>query len=194
MRLDGIILLDHENIPFDKISLYQLIQIWLDTIAERATMSNVLTVSVRAYGGWYQGDVTTEARYRAAAMYADECPSLLMHRSRYCRLAFEFADELLDPRLQSPRDRRSPKVTNTVVSRTSSPFFTRRPNAPECNEPDCQLRAIRMWMRRRRACTKPGCPQAFDSQFQRFAQKQVDIHLASDCGHRAIVNSRIAPS
>lgn len=167
------LLLDHDNIALEDVDVRKLIHSWLDRIAERLPPSGVLTILARAYGGWFLGDHASDARFKAMDFYQNAFPSVMMHKGRFIRLSFEFADFLLgvpDP----------VRITHTVVSRASPQYVTVQSAAPACAEQDCELKAVRTWIRRRRACAKPGCPHGFESFFERREQKQVDVHIAVD--------------
>ncbi len=98
---------------------------------------------------------------------------------RYCRIQFEFADKLLVPPALT-KAAMPLAITHTVAVRASAETVVARSGVPLCPESDCQLRSVRKWIKRKRACTRDACPLEFKDQFERHQQKQVDVHLATD--------------
>lgn len=176
---NGLLLLDHDNIPFGKVSLRRILEIWLGALPDDAVPSGTISVLLRAYGGWYRQTHTSDARFKASEFYQDECPSLIKVAERYCRIHFEFADKLLSP---PTSEKRAPTlaITHTVAVRASAESVVPRVGVPACKESDCELSAVKKWIKRKRACTRSACPLEFKDQFERHQQKQVDVHLATD--------------
>lgn len=176
-----LLLLDHANIPFDRSGPTDLVRAWLDCLISdsRIPHCGLLSIAIRAYGGWFLGDSVSDERFRAAEMYQRECPLLFEHRGVYCRVRFEFADALLagghgDAALSNAR------ITHTVGTRTKPPRIWPVADPPPCTEPDCELPSLRRWLRRQRGCPRRGCERDFAACFRRREQKQVDVHLAID--------------
>lgn len=171
-----ILLLDHDNIDFDRISVRGLLELWID--ADPMLQQTAAVLRLRAYGGWFVESISSDARHRAAEFYMEAAPSLFKYQGRYYSVAFEFADSLVGASaLVGPS---SVRIANTVVRRASAPTVRVIPGAPGCPESDCQLRATRRWIRNNRACTRAACPKPFAACFERVEQKQVDVHLAVD--------------
>jgi hypothetical protein len=168
-----VLLLDHDNFPFEAIDLKAVLQRWVGALLPQLQNPRVLTVDARAYGGWWMGETASDGRYRAAEFYQAFFPSVMQFDDTFLRLRFTFADYLIS-------DPSGVRITNTVVSRASPQYVRRCDSAAPCMEPGCQLAAVKNWVRKRRACTKTGCPNPFESYFERREQKQVDIHLATD--------------
>lgn len=173
-----ILLLDHENLPFPKISIKEILCHWLDSLTSHIRSVGIVSIRIRAYGGWYDGTNVSDARYRASEFYQDCCPIGFRHHMAYCKVRFEFADSLVLPFNMGSSD--TVPVTHTVATRNSPYMMGLRQDRQICNESDCQLQSIKKWLRAQRGCPRPGCPQAFVNQFIRREQKQVDIHIALD--------------
>jgi hypothetical protein len=173
----GALLLDHDNLPSERLQLASIINAWLDSVSRTLELPNQLTLLVRAYGGWYRGNQSSDARFKATDFYLKHCPSLLMHGSRYCRIAFEFADRVFSV---EPTNFATSSITHTVATRRSSQRFSKRKDVADCQAPDCEIGSMRKWLNRNRACTRIACPFAFGDHFERHEQKQVDVHLAAD--------------
>jgi hypothetical protein len=173
---DGLLLVDHANVPFESVSLRRILETWLDGLADSLISMAIMSVLVRAYGGWYRQSSSSDARFIASEYYQDHCPSLVRIGDRYCRVRFEFADTLL---ITTPTEVPL-AIRHTVAVRGSPEGVVARQGASKCPEADCQLRTVKKWMRRKRACTKEACPLEFKDQFERHQQKQVDVHLATD--------------
>jgi hypothetical protein len=175
-----ILLLDHDNIPYEQVSLDQIIRSWLDSFCNRLPDSGIISMKVRAYGGWYEEDYSSAARYHASEFYQNMCPSSFFYGKYICRLSFEFADYLALPFGNDERADSAIRITHTVARRASAPNIKMLSQVTPCLEEGCQLRTVRTWVRRKRACTKQGCPHSFSNYFQRLEQKQVDVHMAVD--------------
>ncbi|MBT6614875.1 MAG: hypothetical protein HOB38_22470, partial [Deltaproteobacteria bacterium] len=171
-----VLLLDHDNIPFHKISLKMILREWFSIVNDDPIDATISSVKVRAYGGWFNEESVTESRFRAAEFYQASCPATYRHGGHYFRLSFEFADSLISTTKETP----SCRITHTVATRSSAQYLKIRSGMAACTESDCQLRVIKKWIKRRRACPKPNCPNSFSDYFERTEQKQVDIHLAID--------------
>jgi hypothetical protein len=178
-QYDGLILLDHDNIPFESVSLRQILETWFGRIPQGLLPAGTVSIKVRSYGGWYRQSQTSEGRFKASEFYQDECPSMMKARNRYWRLHFEFADKLLMPAGAEPIQV-PPSITHTVAVRASAENVVARIGAAPCPETDCQLRSVKKWIKLRRACTRTACPYEFKDQFERLQQRQVDTHLATD--------------
>jgi hypothetical protein len=177
------LLVDHDNVPFSRITIRHIIESWIDDLSGILSPRQNIVAVVRAYGGWYDGVTASESRYRAAEFYQTDCPAAFLYAGRICRITFEFADRLLPCKTDSADHR--VRITHTVASRSAAQMFGRRMDALACEEVDCELQAVRRWLTKRRACTRAACPQAFADQFHRKEQKQVDVHLAVDVITRA---------
>jgi len=168
------LLLDHDNIDFSRISVRQLLNSWINADPILQVPGPPLQLRLRAYGGWFAENVSSDSRHRAAEMYTDNSPSLFKHGDNYYSVSFEFADEL------GAFGAKSVRITNTVVRRGSNrPVSTIR-NPPACDEFDCDIKATKRWLRHNRACSRAACPTPFSDHFERVEQKQVDVHLAVD--------------
>ena len=178
MRPDLFFLIDHNNVRFDTYDLKGLVVSWLDAINAEVLqhLPSILTISVRAYGGWYQEDQTTESRFQAAEFYQERCPSALIHRNKTYRLVFSFAESLVQTQYELFE---SIRITHTVVPRNLSEKLLLR-QQKKCFESQCELKRIRKWLKGNKACPKEECPHAFSDVFFRLEQKQVDVHLATD--------------
>ena len=171
-----ILLIDHYNLPIPTITPKSILEAWIKRIIDTYPM-NIFQIKVRAYGGWFIGSTVSEGRFKANKFYQDNCPSLFKIDNSYCRVAFEFADTMI-PLPQSPAT--IPRIENTLVARQSTLQIKSHPDAPPCTEPDCELRTVRRWLRKRQACFRKACPHPFSDYFIREEQKQVDVHLAID--------------
>lgn len=167
------LLLDHDNIPYQRVSLRTILEEWL--LGVPSLPDGVVDVTVRAYGGWFCDTTTTEARFVAAKFYQENCPTLLRLQDRYFRMRFEFADQLL-----APKHGAALQITHTVIMRTQRQQLRIKANAPACSEANCELRRLKSWLRKRRACTLSTCPHDHAAYFERKEQKQVDVHLSVD--------------
>ena len=172
-------LLDHENIPFQAVTVADIVEQWLDSRSAPSSTSELVHVLIRAYGGWFEEQRSTRARFLAADFYQTSCPSVFRHGRSLCKLSFEFAD-FLAPIGGAEHNRPPIRITHSLVTRSSPQVLNLRTPQIQCNEDGCQLRVVRQWLRRRRACSKPHCPHAFSDVFMRREQKQVDVHLAVD--------------
>jgi len=171
----AVFLIDHENIPYDRVTVREIITCWLDATSD--IRNAVRYVDVRAYGGWFQESSASRARFLAADFY-QRCPTVLLHNGLLCHLTFSFADKLFKPSELFARDS-EPFISHTVAVR-STPLHVQRNSGAICAEEDCELPSVKKWIKKRRACLKPACPHAFDAFFIRYEQKQVDVHLATD--------------
>ena len=63
-----LLLIDHDNVPFDRVSFRDLLFVWIDTISGQLE-AGLNHVQVRAYGGWFNGNIATDSRFRAAEFY-----------------------------------------------------------------------------------------------------------------------------
>lgn len=181
VRTPLILLVDHANIPFYRASVPDLIRAWLASLLATARIpdSGLLSMSIRAYGGWYLGESVSDERFQAAEMYQRECPLLLEHAGLYCRIRFEFADSLLGAGA-APARPSTARITHTVGVRTKPPRIWPLSDPSPCTEEDCELPGLRRWLRRRRGCTRLACERDFADCFRRLEQRQVDVHLATD--------------
>lgn len=170
------LLLDHDNIDFERFPVRLILSQWIASVSDQVAGSRILTIRVRAYGGWFHGLTISESRYRAAQFYQTQMPSAFPVGSHLCRLSFEFADHLF----LGEGDAKRIKVTHTVVERSKPEYLTFRKPRHECGHPDCSIGQVRKWLRRARACFHPECPHPFADVFVRREQKQVDVHLALD--------------
>lgn len=172
------LLVDHDNVPFDRISPRQLITTWLESIDDLLAEQALVTVTLRAYGGWFLERNVTESRFAAAEFYQRSLPIVFFHYGRPCKVAFQFADTLISERGWS--DEGSVRITHTVAVRPCAQYMKVVPGVEPCDVEDCELTAIRKWARVRRACTYRECPNWFSDYFERKEQKQVDVHLSID--------------
>lgn len=169
------LLIDHDNIPWAGVTVERLVRLALDALMDKMP-AGLVDVTIRAYGGWFDGNLPTLSRERASAFYQEECPSLIEHGSMRARIAFEFADELLAGTADSTRVR----IRNTYQRRRSKQTAVPDKSAPICADPHCELKSIRRWLKKNSACSKSGCAYNFQDFYVRPEQKQVDIHLALD--------------
>jgi len=176
--LRALFLLDHDNIPHTRASIKKLIASWLNSLP--AAVSSPVYIDIRAYGGWYDKDSATPARFSAADLYQRDCPTVLMHEGVLCRLSFRFADKLITPSAESLVDEMEHRITHTVALRGAPLYIQRQAEQRECIVADCELSRVRKWINKRKACPKPACPHQFDEYFVRYEQKQVDVHLSVD--------------
>jgi hypothetical protein len=172
------LLIDHANIPYDKISLSGAIDRWIERLSKSIGLPHALNLRVKAYGGWFAGEAASSERYNAAAFYQQAVPTAINAHGHLCRIWFEFADTM---EALAPGDRNAPfAVRNTVVARMRMLSVGRKASAPKCQEATCKIREVQKWLHRDRACTSPTCPHSFSTFFERLEQKQVDVHLATD--------------
>lgn len=176
-----IILLDHDNIPFDRVDLLSILRAWLSQLRSSGDLASdgVQSLRVRAYGGWFSDANSSRARYEAADFYQTTCPSVFNHDGRFVRVSFEFADYLIEHHVERPTDLAPVRITHSVAERKSLPWM-RPVSTLECLEPECELSTVRRWLRKKRGCAKNDCRQSFSDCFYRLEQKQVDVHLALD--------------
>lgn len=172
------VLIDHGNCRHaDSQFVKNVISTWFNEIRSACTLPRIVTVDVRAYGGWFDGDMVTEERYDALSFYQTRCPSLLLVESTYCRFRFHFADDLILPLDTSGQGL---PIRGTVAERSRPLRLSRRPGSSTCADTDCELRSIQRWLRKSSACPKANCPHSFATMFRRLEQKQVDVHLSMD--------------
>lgn len=174
------LLVDHDNIRRNSLSIKTLLPTWFGGIQEALPETGVLAVDVRAYGGWYSEDQVTPARFEAAEFYQRDCPSLVRFREAYFTVRFEFADSLLYKGPPPCAAESAIRVTHSVVERASPQYVRLNDSRPTCLESDCRLNEVRHWIKHKRACLNPECPLSFEDCFVRREQKQVDVHLAVD--------------
>jgi hypothetical protein len=174
-----VLLLDHDNVEQSGVGLLTLIHTWIDSAGTHLQATGVMSLLVRAYGGWFQDTRTSPARIRASEFYQEATPSILRRNGRYYSLSFEFADHLaastIGAGLADPM-----RITHTVARRAAALQVKILNDKQQCTEPDCELKATKKWIRKKRACTRISCPVDFRSAFERTEQKQVDVHLALD--------------
>lgn len=168
-----VLLIDHDNVPFERIQLRSILEAWLSEIAKVVRPEGVHDLLVRSYGGWWQGTDQSASRAEAARAYAEQCPALLSLDGGYWRVRFEFADSLI---YSNPGFDR---LSHTFALRPASPL-TLAAGTAGCDAESCEAPRLRKWTFRRRGCTKPGCTRKFGDLWLRGEQKQVDIHLAVD--------------
>jgi hypothetical protein len=171
-----MLFVDHDNVPWQEVGVSQLICCWLSKML-RTGISGALDVRLRAYGGWFAGNIASDGRYAALGFYQESCPAVLKLGSAFVRITFEFADSLL-PAPYSAQG--AVPIRNTYVVRASGQVLKPRSGPQTCNEADCEIKRMRRWVGRRRACPKNGCPLSFSECYVREEQKQVDVHLAVD--------------
>lgn len=173
-----VLLVDHDNIPLSDMPLDRIVTRWVQSIGADHTLPAVISVHIRAYGGWFSEERATQARYRAVEYYQEFCPALFRLDKHFCRLSFQFADFLANPSsLLSSGDTR---ISHTMAERSSVPRCKPRKNADPCDQQDCELAGVRKWLKGKHACTRNACPRSFGEHFVRLEQKQVDVHLAVD--------------
>lgn len=182
MYIDGLemkmtLLLDHANVPFQRLTLRDLLESWFDSIGLPAALAMV-DVKLRAYGGWYEGNSASRSRFQAAKFYQSHCPTLFRYKRCLVKTTFEFADYVL-PCTDGVGEVEVP-IRHSVVSRGSASYVKLKPGALDCTEANCQLASVRRWARKRKACLNSACPKSFQDCFERTEQKQVDVHLALD--------------
>jgi len=182
-----VLLIDHENVPFGGVSLQEIVASWLDSIRAELPSSGILTINVRAYGGWFEEEIVSPSRYSANEFYVAQCPSTFKFEGYYCRLLFAFADNLA-ARDSSSGEIVSARITHTVAMRESPKGYRILSPTLTCSEASCELNAIRRWLRRGKACFKKGCPHDFSDFFRRVEQKQVDVHIATDLIYYSVLS------
>lgn len=175
-NVNALVLLDHDNVPHDAAVLRSVITSWVPSMPDAQP---VAFLNVRAYGGWYRDTAVSNSRFEAADYYQQNCPSLLRVGEVLCRLTFSFADRVLNLNHDS-QIADGPTITHTVATRSAPLHADRRAQAPTCAESDCEIRTTQRWIKKKRACPKPGCPHLYGDFFTRSEQKQVDVHLAVD--------------
>jgi hypothetical protein len=171
---EALLLLDHDNCPFTRIPLHGVIERWLATLPRTDTRA-VRELLVRAYGGWWHGDLSSNSRVSAMQLYTAQCPALIRQGTDYWRVRFEFADHLLWREGQV-----DPRIENTFVLRPAPQLFSPKAPASPCTETNCESQRVRLWLLKRRGCTRPACPRTFSEMWYRPEQKQVDVHLVVD--------------
>lgn len=167
-----VILIDHDNIELAS-SPRRIVAAALGAIP---AVADGVSVTLRAYGGWFDGSSPTDARFGALVLYQDLCPTLIQSERGLVKVAFEFADELALSRFQSQRI----EIRHTVALRRSADRLMAQGKKDLCGEVDCKLTSVRSWARKGKACFSSLCPHPFEAVFQRRQQKQVDVHLAVD--------------
>jgi uncharacterized LabA/DUF88 family protein len=173
------LLIDHDNVDLTSSSLSSLLIKWIAELDQYLAAGSVITVRVRAYGGWFSGVSASEARYKAAQFYQSQLPSAFRADGHLCRLAFEFADYLSQSTDGIPPHR----VSSTVVTRSKPMMMKQRQPRLSCQLPGCELDRVRKWLQKAKACSHPDCPHPFTDAFERLEQKQVDVHIALDLVH-----------
>jgi uncharacterized LabA/DUF88 family protein len=168
-----MILIDHENIDLARTNPKALATAALRAIPE---VADGVYVTLRAYGGWFEGASPTDSRFHALRSYQDLCPTLIQTDRGLVRIAFEFADELAMTRFTA----QTIDVRHTVTVRHTPDRIMACQRNRECSEVDCKIRAVHKWTRKKTACFSATCPPPFEAFFQRQQQKQVDVHLAVD--------------
>lgn len=170
-------LVDHDNIPWHIVSASRLVTQLARALVELESGVQI-DVHFRSYGGWDEDGAASPSRTAALALYQQDLPSILIENGAVVRVNLEFADGLLEPRgIVFPRIR----VARTYVTRSSAQTATRVNSAPaQCESPLCELRRVRKWIGRKRACTAKNCSLQFSEAWARREQKQVDTHIASD--------------
>lgn len=180
-----MLFIDHDNTIETDSAIRTLIEKWLLAIDDKLPSGATLSMHIRAYGGWFSGDSVTDARFIAAKYYQTNCPAIFSYNGRIYRILFEFADHLL-----ASEGRETPlcsiRITHTVVYRSAAQYIKIREGSEPCTEEGCQLKDIRRWIIRKRACPRSSCPRLFSEYFEHKQQKQVDVHLALDAVSCAI--------
>jgi uncharacterized LabA/DUF88 family protein len=169
----AVLLLDADNVPLEDVSLNTILVCWL----AGQSPDGVGDATVRVYGGWWNGNVMSDARHKAALWMAEACPALLNIAQTYWRVRFEFADALISPALSNQGEL---PIRSTFVLRPAPPLTATQRPGQGCDESDCEVKAVRKWIYRRRGCTRNKCPKKFGDVWLRAEQKQVDTHLAVD--------------
>ena len=172
----ALILIDHSNIPWDTISVTDILRQWTRPMASDSATRFVMFLVVRAYGGWFDGDLTSSDRFAAATFYQDTCPALFETGKMTASVRFEFADTL-SPWGVTVASRLA--ITHTVASRRAPGRYLLT-KAATCTNAKCQLKLLRKWSRSKRACQEPTCKMDFADCVVRPEQKQVDVHMALD--------------
>ena len=185
------LLIDHDNVPFQEVGLRHIFDAWLDSLDGLLRPASGVVLRVRAYGGWFAGVASTDARFSAGELYQETCPSVFLRQQRVIRVTFEFADYLAG---YSPQDSSDHviRITHTVAARGKSILASLRPRkSVSCVEAGCRLRETVHWLKSRQACASPHCPYKFSDFFTRLEQKQVDVHLGVDA---LLLASRLGPT
>lgn len=170
-------LIDHDNVATNLTQLNAFLKSWLRELFRDYPLPDVGDIMVRAYGGWWLEEMSSEARFSASQIYSAYCPALISTDGHYWRVNFEFADRLLLPSGTQPQ---VPNFHYTVVMRPAPLLKVAKVLGQTCGEVDCELQRCRRWLSKRRGCTRDACPQEFSQVWSRTEQKQVDIHLAID--------------
>ena len=163
-------LVDHDNVPFGRVALREILDGWLSAIDDLLLQPSIVTMRVRAYGGWFLEDSVTEGRFHAAEFYQRTCPAAFFHGQHLCRVSFEFADHLL-----STQGYERIPITYTVASRPFAQYLKLRTDGEACKEPDCRLQEVRRWVTTRRGCPRAQCPMDFADCFERREQKRQEV-------------------
>jgi hypothetical protein len=175
------LLIDHDNLIHWQLTLREVVESLAAAVVSQCPAIGSVAMRIRAYGGWFECDSVTALRYEAAEYYQRNCPSVFAHGSLICRTIFEFADYLAG---YSPLESdNAVRITSTFARRASPQPALLTGGAVTCEEPNCELKKMVRWLRRRKACTKQGCPHSFSEFFERHEQKQVDVHIALDAIH-----------
>ena len=128
---DFVLLIDHYNLPFPTVTPRTILEAWIKRVFITTT-PNMFQIQVRAYGGWFVGNTASDGRFKASEFYqANCCPSLFKIDETYCRVIFEFADNLIP---MSNSRVVYPGIENTLVARKSPEQMKFRPNVPVCTE------------------------------------------------------------
>jgi uncharacterized LabA/DUF88 family protein len=185
-----VMLIDHDNFHPSGVTPTQLVSTWATNVLPTLDVNTgIISVQLRAYGGWFRERSASNSRFSAIQFYNDSCPAILRIQNRYIRISFEFADSLA-----SSQDC-GLNVTHTFVTRKAPLRVKPRISPQSCTHPDCKLHDVRRWLRGRKACWNKDCPHSFENMFEREEQKQVDVHIAVDLLHysyQAVIPTHIA--
>ncbi len=174
--MHDLILLDSDNLAW--ADLRPLIE---GAVSLVPSPEPVREVRLRVYGGWWDGALPTDARIALAGRLPELSPALLRVDTSLCRVSSEFADQLLgDPPF------RNELVRDTYVRRPLDRIAVKSQPSEACDNPQCQLRQCRDWVRTRRACSLRDCTKRFGDYWLRPEQKKVDVHIAVDAMLAAI--------
>lgn len=134
-------------------------------------------IRIRLYGGWYSGTSATSERSDAVGDLTGNMPTIMKSDAGLWSIRTEFSDQIV--RVDN-HGAPSFDVRDTVkIRKTVGRDFIINSNH-QCTEGNCQISAIKKWVKSRKGCTNNGCTKEFSDVFSRTEQKQVDTHLALD--------------
>lgn len=174
-----IALIDHKNIAASGKNPMDGIIAWLRNCVDTSQHSPVINVTLRSYGGWYDGTGYSEERAKALCYAQETFPSLFLIDNRPFRLNWHFAEALIAHTIEDKPQNRRVTFTHTSATRPSELVSVLR-QATSCSIQTCRISEVRRWIFRKKACLAQGCPNSYSSFFERREQKQVDVHITCD--------------